>query len=395
MKNFWKNKPLKVKNHRSTFDPKSFRTILDKNTLLSQIQHEIDTRVELEYNILEYTDERVDNTIAFINANYLTRGSYITLEYSKDLYTYFCDTDNICIGFYPKKSAVDAQMVGFIMGKPIKLGIEGKEVDTLEVNFLCLIPQLRSLHISSYMISILSKVCLQKYGIVSAIYTVGKKLETESFCRKHYYHRPLDMIKMVACGLMSDVYASDVNRKVFATFNYKTTTSHTKIQYYNNITSFPTNEYKYIMEKLLTYNKSTYALFEFKTHSSIIGLFENPAFHTFAFQDCNGCITDLVSIYKLDTVDVTSNVRCRNGYVYCYFFEDDNVSYKFDIIERISEYCSKNNILDMITVMDSFGLTEKEYYNNKFLKGSGSLYYYFYNAEIIKVCPQKNGLVTI
>jgi hypothetical protein len=124
-------------------------------------------------------------------------------------------------------------------------------------------------------------------------------------------------------------------------------------------------------------------------------MFQNPAFYTFIFKNKDGCITDMVSIYKLDTVDRRCNVNCRNGYVYSCFFENDKVAYKFEVLECISEYCRENDIFDMITVVDCFGLSEKNYYTNKFLKGSGSLHYYFYNVEMFNVNPEDNGLITI
>lgn len=394
MNNFWKNKPVVVTNEKKS----CFKTILDKNTLLSQINNDIiSCKIKLDYNILTDDCTAVDNTLAFINTNYISKGSSVTLKYSRDLYMYFCEGKNICIGFYPKQRS--SQMVGFIMGKPIKVHIEGEQIDTLEVNFLCLLPELRSLHVSSYMISVLSKVCLEEFNIVSAVYTVGKKLAISNFCKKHYYHRPLDMTKMIEAGLLNKMYSTTVARKVYSTFNYKKDTRK-HIEYYNNqpITEVVLYE---IIEKLMLYNKRTFSVFDVKTASSIENLFKNPAFHTFVIKDDTGCIKDMVSIFQLDTVDIKCNASCRNGYVYSYFFDDYYAdekfsrSYKFDVIERISKYCADNKILDMITIVDCFGLSEGEYYTNKFMKGSGTLYYYFYNAEISKINREKNGLVTI
>lgn len=389
IKSFWKYKPLIVQEGHNL----PFGTILDKIKLQDQIQKDIDSsKINFDYSIQECIESTA--VLEFINTNYITKGSTLKLKYSRELYTYFCDGKTICIAFYHKTN-----MVGFIVGKIVKVYVNGLEIDTLEVNFLCLLPQLRSLHASSYMISILSKICLEKFDVVSAVYTVGKKLTIPSFCTKHYYHRPLNITKMISVGLINNSYDTTVSRKVYGTFNYKKSDL-VKMEYYNNCTeskltdpnSFISHE---IPQKLMSYNKKTFTIFDIKSQSSINGFFNNDAFHTFVFKNETGCITDMVTIYNLDTINVTCGESCRNGYVYCYFFDNDNTSYQFDILERICQYCTENNIFDMITVVDCFGLCEKEYYTNKFLKGSGSLCYYFYNAQISQVCPKANGLVTI
>jgi hypothetical protein len=387
MSSFWKHKPLIVQSNIS------FGTMMDKNKLISQIQNDIDSsKIDLDYGIIEMTEECIESILVFINTNYITRGSTITLNYSKDLYKYFCGGgDTICIAFYPKQKR---NMVGFIVGKLIQVDVKGVVIDTLEVNFLCLLPQLRSMHVSSYMISILSKVCLMKFNVVSAVYTVGKKLAIPSFCTKHYYHRPLNITKMIDTGLISKSYDTKVARKVYGTFNYKKGESR-RLEYYNNSTSIPDRLLSEITEKLMSYTKNTFAIFDIKSQMNIRGFFNNQAFYTFIFKDETGCITDMVTIYKLDTVDVRCGKSCRNGYVYCYFFDKNETLHKFDIMERISEYCKHNDLFDMITIIDCFGLGTKEYSTYKFLKGSGSLHYYFYNGEMFNVDPEKNGLVTI
>jgi hypothetical protein len=375
MKNFWKNKPLIVTEN-------DFRYLLNKEQLLDHIQNDIDTnKTYLEYSL----NESIDNILTFINENYHKKCSMMTLRYSKELFTYFCGASNICITFYPKGRR--DIILGFIMGKPIKVYLGGLEIVTLEVNFLCLVYQLRLLHMSSYMISVLSQICIQKYNIISSIYTTSKQLNTESFSKKEYYHRPLNITKMIQTGILNKSFGTDLVKKVYNSFNYKINTKRT-LEYYNN-TRVDKNLVDEIKDNITKYNQQHYKIFESLTN--INGFFENPAFHSFIIKDTIGNVTDFVTIFKLDTVNNVNKETCRNGYIYSFFFKED----PFDIIERIGEYCSQNDIFDMITIMNVLDVTEKDYYTNKFIKGSGVLHYYFYNANMNSVEPYQNGLVTI
>jgi hypothetical protein len=108
----------------------------------------------------------------------------------------------------------------------------------------------------------------------------------------------------------------------------------------------------------------------------------------------NDEIEDFICLYNLITKNIVNNNYSRNGYFYI-FMTSKNDTFKFNIIEYISEYSFKNNLFDMIILMNVMenGFDDNIHY--KILNGSSKLYYYMYNLKLPLINPSKNGLVTI
>ena len=150
-----------------------------------------------------------------------------------------------------------------------------------------------------------------------------------------------------------------------------------------------------IHDNLLNYNKVNHDIYEYKSRTDIEKMLSNPVFHKFIIRNKGGDIVDFVCLYNLDTYNIKTKTSSRNGHFYSMFLHDNSSTYMSYVLEIISEYCYKNNVFDLLTIMNVLNVKPEEYRFYKLLRGSASLYYYVYNIEIPHIQSHKNGLVTI
>ena len=180
---FWKYKPIKVLKNVGCIG-----SVIDEQTLLAKVVQDIKSSpITLDYNVIDLTDHKIQTCIVnFINNNYEGEGEDVHFRYTVDLFKYYATLNCLGIVFYPKGSQ---RIVGFIAGAQHTLVLKGDsrlEIDSIDVNFLCLVQQLRNLHLTSYMISVLTKECIERLGIIVATYTTGNSLRSPSFCVRKY-----------------------------------------------------------------------------------------------------------------------------------------------------------------------------------------------------------------
>lgn len=404
---FWINKPLGIN------DISNISYILDSNTLLSQINTEIsNSKLSLDYHIITSPDRSLKSQILkFINNNYNSINSNLSLEYSKELFDYYITSDTLCILFYPrnkKPTDISAQnMIGFICGRPeiiyIKQKNDFQQYKTIDVNYLCLIKPLRKLHVSSYIINILTKECILKSNkqVICAVYTIGKIVNAQSFSNKSFYHRPINIEKLINSNLLNlDKYPQalkivfekfDWNKDFLKDYKFIHLTKDYLDTNYKNLE----NIVNQIHDKLLFINKNNYDIFDYKSKDDIKKLLLNKSFYNFLIiNKHNDEIEDFICLYNLITKNIVNNNYSRNGYFYI-FMTSKNDTFKYNIIEYISEYSFTNNLFDMIILMNVMenGFDDNIHY--KILNTSSKLYYYMYNLKLPQIHPSKNGLVTI
>ena len=406
---FWSNKPLKLNDN--VIDNNTY--ILDSYALLLNINNEIsNSKISLDYHLIVSPDDLLKTQLLeFINNNYNGIDSKFTLNYSKELFNYYITPDTLCILFYPnnkKPQNISTQnMVGFICGHPeiiyIKENNTFKQYKTIDVNYLCLIKSIRNLHISSYMINILTKRCILKFNkqINCALYTIGKPIKTPSFSSKTFYYRPINIENLTTSKLLNLDHDVSILKKMFETFdfdkdflkNYKFI--HLTKGYLDKNQQTLTNIVNEIHDKLIYINQVNYYIFDYKSKQDIRNILLNESFYNFIIINTKtNEIEDYICLYNLITKNTVNNISSRNAYFYI-FMTLKNDDYKFNIIEYISEYSFKNNLFDMITVMD---IMEKGYLKDKHFKllnSSTKLYYYMYNLQLSEIEPFKNGLITI
>lgn len=387
-KNFWINKPVSITQHpqqiQLLFSAKDIKTILlnDIHNNPFGIQYKI-------LNLKNLDNQKIDSILDFINTNYVvSNDDKFKLIYSKELFTFYAH-DSLLLEFYPKNN--DKNVIGYIIGKRSDIVLFNQLYTSSEVNFLCIIPKLRNLKISSYMINVLSYEILVGYNILISHYTIGTKIKAPPFSIKPMYHRFLNIPTLYTSEFIKNTNFNEL-AQIFNTFQHPF--SSYRLQYFNynphNNSSINKNLVQSLYKQYIEYANLIYDLYENVSFDDFERTFCNNAFHHFIIYNKNNNIVSYVCLFRLDTCNISSQTTYRSGYYYYMFFKNKNSILHY--LEFINEYIYKNDIFDMITFTDIFNI---DIPTMKCIKGTGQLSYYFYNLQIPLINNTKNGLITI
>lgn len=335
--------------------------------------------ISLDYRTLrgdELSVAKKTQVVHFINKHYKCKKETLSLHYTFELFDYFINSESVIIEFTPKDS--DRQ-IGLIIGKPTHVVIDGKIDTYIEVNFLCLNERLRNLHASSFMINILTRVCIEKLNIGVAHYTVGKEIASPSFCRANLYHRPLDVARLLDCGFFSDTMSKRELELEFCDFSDD---CEIHVEHVNGYVPEYTD---YIFEKLVAYRREIYRIYEMITIEDLRESLLNAAFHHFVFRK-DGGISAYYCLFEQKVVNNNTGRMYSNGIIYRSFSEDlDKVS----MLETLAKKCSDLGIFECITKLGDVSEVDR------WILGSGVQNYYIFNKHVPEINQSENALVTI
>jgi hypothetical protein len=377
-----------------------------QSDLYNKINNELlNSNVQLDFKVLNYNSsispEYQHQILSFINNYYISskeKGTY-KLVYSIDLFSFYLK-GALCIEFYPKGR--QDTIIGYIIGKPCILRTAGninnnnnshKELKSLEVNFLCLIPQLRNFGVSNYMKKILAKECLKKYNICIAHFTSSHNINLHYFCEKEFYHRVfnINLLKQINWFSNSD----DLNIKEYQQFHNSFNTSSQKfyINYLSNLHYIDKNTaelIKILYNQYLSYCEKQFEIYDKIDLNTFIDSFKNKAFHHFIVKNENNEISAYISFFNLNIFHSISKKTCKTGYYYYFFFKEPESNP--DVLEFVHQYIYSHSLFDLITFSDVFDFDMRLI---KALKSSSKLKYYLLNHIFLNIKPNKNGLITI
>ena len=359
--------------------------ILSAEDLLTKINGEIDAaKIKLEYR--SFLGTQIDaefraKILGFINENYVG-SERIKLIYDDVLFSYYLK-DTLLLQFHPKGNP--DKIVGIITGKKKNLHIDATVVNMIEVNFLCLSSKLRSMHLAPYMIGVLTRESVVQLGISVAYYTIGETIKSPSFGKKQMFHRPVNISNLVEGGFFN-VPVKQYERL------YNTFGSLRTVKYSSGVTNLDLS--KDLEGKLAEYSKKTYSVYDYKDAAAISNILMSTAFHNFEFYDGSGGLTDFISLYRLDSHNQTNGRFYKNGYLFLIYLSSEDPKYIYGVMEAVTAYCLKHNIVDVITLTDIFPV-DNYHTQLKFVPGSGFLSYYIFNMNMVSVKNTKNGLITI
>lgn len=387
-KQFWKSQPLDVNCFN---DP---NIVYDREALLLQIDNNIKQfKFNLEHKELDLNDDTVLTSVtSFVNNCYKENNRHY-LIYKKEVVKFFASKEYIALGFYPNKSE---KMIGFIIGSRRTLCYNSAryiiKYNAVEVDFLCLNSIFHNMHMSSYIISVLSKKCIEKFNTECAIYTTSESLESKFFTQKNYYHRliSVDTLYEENCDKVK------LMKKIYNTFNYSMSFKK-KLTYYNakNTLLEDDNLIDKILINLNNFYKKNSDVYTEKTRDEFINMIQNPYFHLFILNEDDQDSMEAICYFNIDIEDKVTTKLSKDGYLYWYFVSSMKREHVHNVLEYVNEYVYKNKIFDGITLCDPFGFTQKKYEIMKFTKGTGHLNYYVYNLSIPEIEPKRNGLFTI
>lgn len=383
MKSFWSNKPIDISSNKKVSEP-----ILSSSEILEKINKELhDNSIKLDYTVLEsntLTRNKLMHILEFINDNYIiSNDKTIKLLYDIELFTFYCN-NSIIIEFYPLNSK---QIIGYIIGKQSLINIHGSILKSSDVNFLCLIPRLRGIGVSSFMINTLTKELVKKYNVQSAHYTISTLIKSPCFSEKYMYYKYLNFDKLQKMQYIPSNALNTFNR-----FHYDKSMN---AKYYISMINgngIDDNTVIYLYDTYMNYCKNVYNIYEIVDLENFKTTFINKMFYHFIIKSkIDDIIIGYISLFRLDTVNKINNNNLRSGYYYYMFFNEE-IYKTSDLLEYVHKFIYENNIFDMITFSDIFDIN---YDDMKCIKGTNVLRYYLYNVKCTYIESFKNGLITI
>ena len=387
--NYWISRPLVV--NTTCLDEKPYQ-IISNDKLLIKVQNDIDTHpYKLKYTINgpETNSYYICN---FINENYVGDDE-TQFIYKPDTIKYYMN-DSLTICFYSKETEyIQSKMIGLVIAKKAPLVVNDTEFNSVETNFLSIVPKVRGNNLTPLIISILTKELILNYSIGISHYTIGNPIKSPYFSLKYYFHRVINIHRLFDSKFITESY-DKINEWIRVYNNFENYLPEQKIIYLNKKTTpHISNDFiNLICNNINMYYKSQYKIYEPKSFEQMKQLFNNNTFHHFLFETNNNLkkskIKNYVCINQIDILNKSNNTSYSNGYIYMGFYEN-----KPDVvIEKLSEFVWKNKILDLITWSDFFNITNS---CSKAIKGTGFLKYYLFNIKTCSIPNELNGIVTL
>jgi len=283
--------------------------------------------------------------------------------------------------FYKQKDGTSI-MIGFISAIPVHTYIHGKMVNKVEINFLCVKQNFRSVRIAPVLIKeITRRVNVEK--IWQAVYTAGALLP-KPIAVTNYYHRNLNLKKLL------DVKFTYLNPKL----NFSRAKGLYKVAKETTLKGLRPMEKKdvegvyEILEKYL----SKFIVRPHYSKEEVEHWFvprKNIVF-SYVVENDEGKITDFISFYLLPSSILQHDEHKTLYAVYSFFNVPGQYTIK-DLIRNALILAKQLNfdVYNALNVMDN----EEVFSDLLFGRGDGSLKYYFYNYSCPEVKPQELGIV--
>lgn len=277
------------------------------------------------------------------------------------------------------------KLVAFISGIPTRIKVYQKEVDVVEINFLCVHKKLRSKRLAPVLIKEVTRR-VNLTGVFQAVYTAGSVLPVPVSSAR-YHHRNLNPKKLVRVG--------------FSRLGQRMTMARMQKLYKlpdKPVLNLRPMERKDVagVHKLLNGYLAKFELKILFTEEEIAHwLLPRPnVVNSYVISKKDGgeeTVTDLVSFYHLP-----SSILHHDDTLYAaYSFY--NVATSVPLVDLMKDALilartnGKTDVFNALNLMDNDEFLEEL----KFGLGDGNLQYYIYNWACPDMPPQKNGIVLL
>ena len=330
----------------------------------------------------------LDKLYEFLKSNYVEDEDHMfRFDYSKDFLKWHLNPP----GFYSEwlvsvvkedKKKNKKKMVGFIAGLPIKINIYGTDITLAEIDFLCVKKELRSKRLAPVLIKEVTRR-IHLRNIWWAVYTSGTLLPTP-FCKTTYYHRNLNVKKLV-----------DIE---FTYLPPNMNMARAKI-FYNLPNELPIPGIRPMEQKDVNdiYLLLKEYLKKFKVHGyyskeEVAHWFlpRKHVIYSYVKVDKSFKVTDLISFYCLPS-SILQNPNYKK-LMSAYSFFNINTSCEFKDLMKCALILAKNENFDVfncLNIMDN----EPVLKDLLFGQGDGTLKYYLWNFVCPKTEPKDLALV--
>lgn len=406
---FWINKPVNKENHFYKIKNKQIISNKDLYTSSKKESEILKKHLDIHYYVLEKNKKTLNFLQKFLENNYNnTTDNFINI-YNISLLHYSLPKNSVILVAYKKRKIDDIYIevpIGLITGKRVRIFIENKTKNMIEVNYLCVTEEYRGNHLSSFLISKIIQLGIEKYkDTYTGLYTTTNPIaKIKQYTKKKFYHRPINLNLLISLTIIHDIKKNDKIYNMLSDFYLDEEFIKDKQLTLFSRKKYNDEQYKelinIIYNKLKQYNKTNYKIYKKFNKNEIDKLLKNTSFTNFIiFDKLSGTVTDFLSFYKIDCLNQNNKNHkieyYKDGNLYCYFFQHNSSEYLMPLLNYIMYYIKINEIYDIVTIIDNFSYTSEIYKKYKYLPGDISMNYYMYNLQIQNMEKNFVNLVTI
>lgn len=288
------------------------------------------------------------------------------------------------------------KLMAFISAVPVTLRISEASFVASEVNFLCIHKKLRSKRLTPVLVREITRRS-HLIGIQQGIYTAGVHLP-EPFCTTQYFHRPLNVAKLISSGFCGEV-EDDAAPKLHKMFQLKKPATMLpfelkmveKQDLYELFDIF--NSY---IEKFKVKPRFTFEEF---CHWTLP--IENVLYSFAIVSKANGEILGYYSFYSIPSSVLDPNClstkasiidQLQVAYSFYYALKNESVSL-FEVTNLILNKAAelKFDVFNALDILDNASVLDR----CRFSPGDGFLNYYLYNWMLNRVQPSELGFILL
>jgi len=329
---------------------------------------EIDSSRELRYEKTplpegyEWSSCEIEELCEFLKENYI-RDEFFEFHYSKELVKWtmqppgYRDEWNLVIR---KKN--DNKLIAFMSGIPLRVRMNEKTINMLQINFLCVSEQLRDAKFTPILIGELKRR-MNLQDIWQAVYTVVKKLPTP-ITKVKYWHRLINVKKLNRVGFSN---AREQAHRILGTSQFREMT----------IDDIP-RVTRMLQEHLKQFKLSLDIDESYVKHWILP---RKDTVYTYLSDEKD----QFATFYSLDYIHKPSGETIKQAYT---FYNVGNCLKDAIIMAR-------NRGFDVYNCLN-VSVDDEELREHKFMEGTGHNHYYLWNWKLCEEIQPKNiGFVII
>jgi glycylpeptide N-tetradecanoyltransferase len=377
---FWDTQPVPSIDEDVYMDGK---VLVDKNTVVSELQSNLPEGLAWSTIDLENEDQ-IKELVVFLGNNYIEDDtSTFSVMFTKNLLLHILqrpDPSGSQAGIYVAIKDNDNNLIGFIYGMLVDIRLNGNELKSSEISLLCVDKAYRVSGLAPLLIKEATRLINQK-GVYTSIYT-GERYLPKPISKATYYHRPLNINKLLNAGFLKTDETCEV---------------HTLKKYFEVNTQVPDLVSKMTEEDIddayelyMDYIKK-YSCHEYVTKNQFkYMMFGNKIVHSYIIKDDEGYTIDFFSFVRYTTNVKDSAHRIFRSQAYYYSSNDETIYTIMGYIISLSKELGCD-VVDIIDIHENGDIVD----SLKFDKGTGELYYYFYNWKTPYMEPFRMGKMFI
>ena len=371
---YWKNQPV--------------QPITEKCSLVNIIDPDIKSKYSCQakmFNPYNWTtfdlanDKTMDDICTFLNKHYLTDNKdHFRLYYTKEYIRWSLGSNSKIIGITTKDNIIG----GLIASSTGKYQIFDKELKVNKINYLCIHPKLRKKKLAEMFIDEITRLSCNENIIVGS-FTTQRYVPTP-ICRVGFYHRPLNYEKLYQTNFIR-LENNEPLEQARQRFDIK-------YQHKHKVVKMDERHFSDVYSLLCTYQDkyNYYQKYSFEEFKHCFA--NNNIVSSYVILDDQNDILDFYSYYKLPYYvtahDTNKNIPKFINAVYMNMYTSINVTQLTIFKSAVkSAYEEKNDVFNCTDIMENMDILFDNF--SKFTKGTGYLYYNFYNLSCPELSPQQ------